>query len=390
MAASPSSHEQHRVLTIRGTGYCDSDCIFCIEKHGQVHPSSPVVARIREMIVGGAGRYNMLFFANGEPSVNPKLFEYVTLGRAQGYEYFGMSSHFRAFADPHLAKRVLEAGFEFFDISLHAASYEGQIAVNPIGDGGRSLKEAVHGLRNLVEVARRLGRRIAISHKVVISRLNYRDLPAIFDLTYRHGVRHYVFQPVRAGDLPLAVAEKLTIAEDELLPDLNELLRRTEESGARIKLFGMSQVGVYPSRALEQETNIVKNVYGKQDRAKLQMFEPRPEPTSVLSAPPVAPTSAREHRITLRQRNKPPLTFTCHEDEFLLNAALASGAVVSFGCRMGSCTMCCSKLLEGSVEHDNQLALTEEQLGRGYVLLCRSQPRSDVVIEPDREGDLDA
>ncbi len=345
MAVSPSSHEQHRVLTIRGTGYCDSDCIFCIEKHGQVHPSSPVVARIREMIVGGAGRYNMLFFANGEPSVNPKLFEYVTLGRAQGYEYFGMSSHFRAFADPHLAKRVLEAGFEFFDISLHAATYEGQIAVNPIGDGGRSLKEAVHGLRNLVEVARRLGRRISISHKVVISRLNFRDLPAIFNLTYRHGVRHYVFQPVRAGDLPLEVAEKLTIGEDELLPDLNELLRRTEESGARIKLFGMSQVGVYLSRALEQETNIVKNVYGKQDRAKLQMFEPRAEPTSVLGPARGAHVGARasDHAAPAQQA---ALTFTCHEDEFLLNAALASSAVVSFGCRMGSCTMCCSKLLE--------------------------------------------
>jgi ferredoxin len=390
MASSPSSHEQHRVLTIRGTGYCDSDCIFCIEKHGQVHPSSPVVAQIREMIVSGAGRYNMLFFASGEPSVNPKLFEYVALGRAQGYEYFGMSSHFRAFADPHLARRVLEAGFEFFDISLHAATYEGQLAVNPIGDDGRSLKEAIHGLRNLVEVARRLGRRISISHKIVISKLNFRDLLAIFNLTYRHGVRHYVLQPVRAGDLSLEIAEKLTIAEDELLPDLNELLRRTEGSGARIKLFGMSQVGVYPSSALEQETNVVKNVYGKQNRAKLQMFEPRSEQTSVLSAPPVAATSARGHRITLQQRNKPPLSFTCHEDEFLLNAALASGAVVSFGCRMGSCTMCCSKLLEGSVEHDNQLALTDEQLGQGYVLLCRSRPRSDLVIEPDREGDLDS
>jgi ferredoxin len=388
MASSPSSHEQHRVLTIRGTGYCDSDCIFCIEKHGQVHPSSPVVARIRAMIVDGRGRYNMLFFANGEPSVNPKLLEYVTLGRAQGYDYFGMASHFRAFADPQVALRVLEAGFDYFDISLHAATYAQQLAVNPIGDDGRSLKEAVHGLRNLVEVAKRLGRRIAISHKIVISRLNYRDLRAIFALTYRHGVRHYVLQPVRTGDLTPEVAAKLTIAEDELLPDLNELLRTTEDAGARIKLFGMSQLGVYPSRALEQETNVIKNVYGKQDRARLQMFTPRSEQTRVPSAPIVAPSAGQVHHITLRQRGKAPLVFACREDEFLLNAALASGAIVSFGCRMGSCTMCCSKLVAGAVEHDNQLALTDAQLQEGYVLLCRSRPRSDLVIEPDREGDL--
>ena len=37
-----------------------------------------------------------------------------------------MSSHFRTFADPEFALKVLEAGFEFFDISLHAATDEAQ------------------------------------------------------------------------------------------------------------------------------------------------------------------------------------------------------------------------------------------------------------------------
>ena len=75
----------------------------------------------------------MLFFMNGEPSLHPKLFEYVDArARSNGFRYFGMSSHFRAFADPHFALKVLEAGFEFFDISLHAATLEAQAEVNPI------------------------------------------------------------------------------------------------------------------------------------------------------------------------------------------------------------------------------------------------------------------
>src|SRR5580698_4856844 len=132
-------HEQHRALTIRGKSFCDSACVFCVEKFTAHHPVAPKADETRQLILQGSGKYNMLFFMNGEPSLHPKLFEYVELARANGYRYFGMSSHFRAFADPKLALRILQAGFEFFDISLHAATLEAQEAVNPIDDGGASL-----------------------------------------------------------------------------------------------------------------------------------------------------------------------------------------------------------------------------------------------------------
>src|SRR5271155_1695936 len=147
-ARSSKSHEQHRVLSIRGKSYCNSACVFCIEKFTGYHPVAPKADETLQLIVEGAGKYNMLFFMNGEPTVHPKLFEYVTFAKEQAYQYFGMSSHFRTFADPYFTLKVLEAGFEFFDISLHAASPAAQAEVNPIEDDGRSLKEALHGLRN--------------------------------------------------------------------------------------------------------------------------------------------------------------------------------------------------------------------------------------------------
>ena len=162
------SHEQHRVLSIRGKSYCNSACVFCVEKFTTQHPVAPKVDEIRQLIVAGAGKYNMLFFMNGEPSLLPKLFEYVALAKSHGFKYFGMSSHFRAFADPDFARRILEAGFEFFDISLHAATFKAQEEVNPIEDGGLSLKEALHGLRNIYEIARRTRRHIGVTHKIVV------------------------------------------------------------------------------------------------------------------------------------------------------------------------------------------------------------------------------
>jgi ferredoxin len=379
-------HEQHRALSIRGKSYCNSACVFCVEKFTEYHPPAPNADETCRLILEGAGRYNMLFFMNGEPSLHPKLFEYVELGKKNGYRYFGMSSHFRAFADPYFALRILEAGFEFFDISLHAASYEKQIEVNPIDDEGRSLKEALHGLRNMYEVAKRTQRRIAVTHKVVITRMNYRDLLAIFGSTYRSGVRNYIFQPVKVSGLDRELAARLAINEDEFMPHVNELLRKTEGSGAEIKLYGMSQLGAYQSADLVQETNLIKHTYSRRNgRLTYDLQHGDRIVPEVL-----APSTAKAHRVTVHLPNmKESATFECKEDQFILNAGLAGGVALPFGCRMASCGMCAGRLIEGSVERVKQIILRDEHVAKGYVLLCRSQPRSDLVIITHQESELE-
>ena len=375
------SHEQHRVLAIRGKSYCDSACVFCVEKYSD-HPISPKVDETRRLILDGAGKYNMLFFMNGEPTLHAKLFEYVATAKANGYRYFGMSSHFRTFADPYFAMKVLDAGFEFFDISLHAATREAQLLVNPIGDEGRSLIEALHGVRNLYEVARRTRRRVAVTQKTVITRLNYRDLLAIFRVTYRLGVRSFIFQPVKVSGLD---AEGLGINEDEFMPYVNELLRETEGSGAEIKLYGMSQLGAYQSKNLVQEENVVRHAWGKKDgKLSLTLRE------GDRLIPDYTPSESKiGYKVTVHLPSmEDSATFECKDDQFILNAALASGVSLPFGCRMGSCGMCAGKLLEGSVDQSTQLVLTDDQVAQGYVALCQSKPKSDVVLITHQDDEL--
>jgi ferredoxin len=384
-ARDTKSHEQHRVLTIRGKAYCNSACVFCIEKFTGYHPVAPKKDETRALIVQNAGRYNMLFFMNGEPSVHPLLFDYVKLAKENGFQYFGMSSHFRAFADPYFALKILEAGFEFFDISLHASTYEGQIEVNPIGDGGLSLKEALHGLRNILEIARRTNRRVGVTHKFVITRLNYRELMPLFRATYDLGVRNFILQPVKASGLQPEVMAKLAINEDEFMPHVNDLLRQTEGMGAEVKLYGMSQIGVYESKDIVQESNLIKHVFSRRNlRLSLDLYE-----GDKLIPEEIAPSNAPAHKVTVQLPNKEQsATFECREDQFILNAALRSGLGLPFGCRMGSCGMCCGKVVEGTVERLEQLILTEDQMKDGYTLLCRSRPRSDCLIITHQEYEL--
>ncbi len=378
------SHEQHRVLSIRGKSFCNSACVFCVEKFTAHHPVAPKADETRKLIVAGAGKYNMLFFMNGEPSLHPKIFEYVTLAKDHGYTYFGMSSHFRAFADPRFASKVLDAGFEFFDISLHASTFKTQEEVNPIDDGGLSLKEALHGLRNILEIARRMRRRVAVTHKIVVSRMNYRDLIPLFRSTYRLGVRNFILQPVRASGLAPELVARLAINEDEFMPFVNDFLRETEGSPAEIKLYGMSQLGVYPSDNLVQEANLIRHAFGKKGK-----LVPGLEGGDQLVSEAPEQSSAIAHQVTVRTPSMAESrAFQCKEDQFILNAGLAAGVALPFGCRMGSCGMCAGRLLKGTVERADQLVLTDDQVEKGFVLLCKSRPSSDLEIVTHQELEL--
>ncbi len=258
--------------------------------------------------------------------------------------------------------------------------------MNPIGDEGASLKEALHGLRNIMELARRTGRQVGVTHKIVITRLNVGALHDVFDLTYRLGVRSFILQPVKTSGLGDALVGRLAINEDEFMPQVNELLRRTEDSGAEIKLYGMSRIGAYEARSLVGESNVVRHATGKRNGPlHLTLYgDDRIVPERL------APSDAPTHQVTVRlPTTGESASFECAEDQFILDAALASGLGLPFGCRMASCGQCCGRVVEGSVRVDEeQLVLTDEQLAAGFVVLCRSSPRSDAVILTHQESEL--
>ncbi len=371
-------HENVRVLNVRGTGACNSECAFCIEKFNPTHRAMPTTDATRQLIVDGAGQFDMLFFASGEPTIHPKLFEHVELARSVGFTSFGMSSHFRTFSDPRFALKTLQAGFEYFDIALHAADLKSQLDVNPIGDGGHSLYEALKGLAVLLRLADTLGIRISITHKIVASRLNVTRLLPIFRATYDRGVRHYIVQPVRTLGLAPELQAKLAISEDGIMPHLNELLRATEGLGATIKPYGFSRQKLFAGSHVETEQNRVKNYYGKarsQQRGRLAQKSEEVRPT--------------DGRHWVEVQNDGSFFFASDGGAPILDDALERGQDLQFGCRMGSCGMCAARLVEGRIDQSHQIFLTDEQQRAGFVLLCQARPLSDVVVRVCTDEEID-
>jgi propane monooxygenase reductase subunit len=76
------------------------------------------------------------------------------------------------------------------------------------------------------------------------------------------------------------------------------------------------------------------------------------------------------------------ITIDVPEEETILDAALRQGLPLTHECRTGRCASCKSVLLHGHVERGkhSRFALEQEEICSGHILLCRTCPRSDLVV----------
>ncbi|MDV6235993.1 2Fe-2S iron-sulfur cluster-binding protein [Leptospira ellisii] len=76
------------------------------------------------------------------------------------------------------------------------------------------------------------------------------------------------------------------------------------------------------------------------------------------------------------------------ETETVLEVALRTGIELPYSCRFGRCGVCKILLVEGEVEFlsYNRFALTDEEKRNGYILACRSVPKSDLVVRTIETG----
>lgn len=79
------------------------------------------------------------------------------------------------------------------------------------------------------------------------------------------------------------------------------------------------------------------------------------------------------------------VTIPVDENTTILQAAEDAGIELPSSCNAGSCSSCVGKVEQGTIDQEDQNFLDDEQMGKGFALLCVTYPRSDCTIRTHQE-----
>jgi ring-1,2-phenylacetyl-CoA epoxidase subunit PaaE len=120
----------------------------------------------------------------------------------------------------------------------------------------------------------------------------------------------------------------------------------------------------------------------KPEHVRFELFTSgKPDrPEGNAGRPVVEDESKETYKITFKLDGlQGDVTSPTHARESILNAALRVRPDVPFACAGGVCGTCRAKVVTGTVTMDENYALEQDELDRGYVLTCQSHPASKEV-----------
>jgi ferredoxin len=100
---------------------------------------------------------------------------------------------------------------------------------------------------------------------------------------------------------------------------------------------------------------------------------------------------AARYTVTIENTQDGTTTsFECPEDEYILDRAEEEDLDLPYSCRAGSCSSCTAQIKSGTLDQTDQAFLDDDQLDKGYCLICVSYPTSDITLRTHCEEELNA
>ena len=168
---------------------CNNRCLFCVQGNKRENYGDISTERILDALEKGRGDADQLVLTGGEPTMKKDFLLLVRKAKELGFRLIQIQTNGRMFAHRPFCEETVAAGATDFSLALHGHTPELHDYLTRTPE---SFWQTVKGIRNLVEMGQVVGT------NTVITRSNFRHLPAIGRLLVRLGVRQYQFAFVHA------------------------------------------------------------------------------------------------------------------------------------------------------------------------------------------------
>ncbi len=218
-----STYGQVAEYTVRVNFHCNQSCEFCFVS---THLPPPAETAVRQAIEAAGRERAVLVLSGGEPTLNPRLLEYVQLAKRLGVRAVELQTNAIRLADRQLTRDLVDAGLEQAMVSLHGST--AAISDGITGAPG-TFASTVRGIDELALTAVRL------RLNFVFCQANREDFPRMVDLVAsRWPNAAIVFSFVGSHTDVVPRTTTLIPRFTEVMPPLLAGLRRARAAGLEV------------------------------------------------------------------------------------------------------------------------------------------------------------
>lgn len=204
---------------------CNQACHFCFVS---THLPAPPVARVEAAIDEIAELRGILVLSGGEPTLDPRLPDYVRRGKARGVRAVELQTNATRLGDPERCRELAQAGVDTAFVSLHGAT---AAVSDRVTDAPKTFDLTLAGLDQLAATT------IQVRINFVLCELNRQQFPAFIDLVSHRWPRATVTVSF------VGMSTDLVPREPWLVPRYRDVMPALREGLARARAQGVSVGG---------------------------------------------------------------------------------------------------------------------------------------------------
>lgn len=170
---------------------CNNNCIFCIEEDRETRfrvLANQTPMDVRRMLEAGS-RARQAMFVSGEPTLNARLPEYVTMARDLGFASVGLITNGRRLAYRSYARTLLEAGLDHVLVSIHGPDAQTHDALTRTNG---SYSQTLAGIANLASLKDEF-RRLQVHTAFCVTRRNLEGVERFIESMRPYRIDQHVF-----------------------------------------------------------------------------------------------------------------------------------------------------------------------------------------------------